>query len=340
MPETYYQSAHTGEQIDNAISRIASGEFDKLAEDAVAAGVSAQSSMIAAENAKIAAEAEVVKAKASEERAAKEAEDAEESAAAAAISEAKAKLYADQTEASVSGVASFNGRGGHVMPQTGDYTADMVGAAPAGFGLGASAKLLTSDDDLNTLFAGGWYRYERESLPKNIPNPGSSSYFGAYALVHVLPFRSGFCVQTVYNMSHVTKDNIVIMRTIDGTVGEWEWVNPLLSTSGVEYRTTERYMGKPVYVKAVSVGDLEANVSKQYVVDSGVYDAVVRTYAHGTNLYNRYCTPNDADGVIFQCSGMAYKVYSGGSLSLRLFLNSNVAMSNVTAVVYYTKFTD
>lgn len=41
MPEEYYQSAHTGEQIDNAISRIVSGEFDKLAEDAVSAGKTA-----------------------------------------------------------------------------------------------------------------------------------------------------------------------------------------------------------------------------------------------------------------------------------------------------------
>lgn len=56
---------------------------------------------------------------------------AKKAAAAAADSEAKAKLYADQTEAAAGGgVASFNGRGGHVIPQSGDYTADMVGAVP------------------------------------------------------------------------------------------------------------------------------------------------------------------------------------------------------------------
>ena len=56
MPETYYQSAHTGQQIDNAISRIASGEFDKLADDAVAAGASAQNAAVSAQQAKTSAE--------------------------------------------------------------------------------------------------------------------------------------------------------------------------------------------------------------------------------------------------------------------------------------------
>lgn len=38
-----------------------------------------------------------------------------------------------------------------------------------------------------------------------------------------------------------------------GTWGPWEWVNPPLA-AGVEYRTTERYLGKPVYVKVVDCG--------------------------------------------------------------------------------------
>lgn len=38
-----------------------------------------------------------------------------------------------------------------------------------------------------------------------------------------------------------------------GTWGPWEWVNPPLA-AGVEYRTTERYLGKPVYVKMVDCG--------------------------------------------------------------------------------------
>jgi hypothetical protein len=45
------------------------------------------------------------------------------------------------------------------------------------------------------------------------------------------------------------------MRTIDNGIGEWEWVNPPM-IDGYEYRTTERYMGKPVYKKLISFGAL------------------------------------------------------------------------------------
>ena len=37
-----------------------------------------------------------------------------------------------------------------------------------------------------------------------------------------------------------------------------EWINPPMSV-GVEYRTTERYLGKPVYVKALSISSLPNN---------------------------------------------------------------------------------
>lgn len=37
-----------------------------------------------------------------------------------------------------------------------------------------------------------------------------------------------------------------------------EWVNPLMQT-GVEYRTTERFWGKPVYYKIVDCGKIADN---------------------------------------------------------------------------------
>lgn len=44
-------------------------------------------------------------------------------------------------------------------------------------------------------------------------------------------------------------------RTVDGVT---EWVNPPMML-GVEYRTTERYLGEPVYVKAVDFGNAVAD---------------------------------------------------------------------------------
>ena len=47
--------------------------------------------------------------------------------------------------------------------------------------------------------------------------------------------------------------------------GVWrpvEWSNPPMEL-GVEYRTTERYLGKPVYVKTINMGNLPGNAVKQ-----------------------------------------------------------------------------
>lgn len=47
--------------------------------------------------------------------------------------------YGDQIRAIPTGVTSFNGRTGEVEPQAGDYTAQMVGAAPTSHNHNASA---------------------------------------------------------------------------------------------------------------------------------------------------------------------------------------------------------
>ena len=156
-------------------------------------------------------------------------------------------------------------------------TAADVGAASAGFGLGTYAKQLTSADDLNTIFTSGWYRYGQSSPPQNVPFAGDK-YLGQYGLVHVIAYNSSACVQIVYNTHSLANDNISAMRTIDNGVGEWEWVNPPMAV-GVEYRTTERYMGKPVYAKLVSFGALPNSSSKN--VEHGIagIDHVCGVYA-------------------------------------------------------------
>ena len=50
-------------------------------------------------------------------------------------------------------------------------------------------------------------------------------------------------------------------KSINDDWTPWEWANPPMEL-GVEYRTTERYLGKPVYVKVVDFGVLPANAKK------------------------------------------------------------------------------
>lgn len=64
-----------------------------------------------------------------------------------------------------------------------------------------------------------------------------------------------------------------------------EWTNPPLA-QGVEYRTTERYFGKPVYIKTVNLGMLP--------------NALIKTVAHGISdvLFCLRCTAHfDRDDV-------------------------------------------
>lgn len=118
-------------------------QIDTILEDMQAQAVRAEDAVAAAAGKAEAAAASAESAADSAEQAAEGVRDAENAAAAAAAAQkaaaasqsaaansaADAKRAADQCAATVTGMASFNGRGGHVMPQTGDYTADMVGAA-------------------------------------------------------------------------------------------------------------------------------------------------------------------------------------------------------------------
>ena len=119
------------------------------------AGSVALESAASAEESAIAAEA-IAEALAESERKAAESEraakvaaiDAAASQEAASRSEKNAQIYAEQAASAIDGgVASFNGRGGHVLTRSGDYTADMVGAVPANRKV--NGKALSSDITLS-----------------------------------------------------------------------------------------------------------------------------------------------------------------------------------------------
>lgn len=134
-----------------------------------------------------------------------------------------------------------------------------IGAAPDGFGLGGDAKVLTSDDDVNTIGASGWYCWVNNNVPINAIGVTSLT------IMRVDAYSSGVKVQTLYGATdggEFIMQPIVARRMIYGSkIGTWEYVNPPMQL-GVEYRTTERYLGKPVYVKIVDFGVLPANSKK------------------------------------------------------------------------------
>ena len=159
------QAAAAGSASEAEMARSAAVGAQAAAENAQTAAGAAQT---AAEGAKTAAQSAQSKAESAQAKAATSATDAQKSATAAAQSAAQvtanskaaeswavggtgtregedsnnAKYWCESAQAIAGGgVTSFNGRGGIVKPQKGDYTAEMVGADASGAAAAVQSNL-------------------------------------------------------------------------------------------------------------------------------------------------------------------------------------------------------
>ena len=203
----------------------------------------------------------------------------------------------------------------------GDIDSLLNGKAPAGYGLGTKSKWLTSNDDLNNIYQGGFYYWYGSNVPANIPTGIK------YAGMFVIARSSTEFVQIIYAMSgSLNYSNAELRRTAyNGVWYEWEWVNPPMAL-GVEYRTTERYKGKPVYCKLVNFGKLPNNTYKDV--------------AHGiSNLQYAISVSGDSNGE--NLIGNTYITYVNiGSTNIRIKTNADRSGVGATVLIKYTKTTD
>lgn len=154
-----------------------------------------------------------------------------------------------------------------------------INAAPGGYGSGDYGKMLTADDDLNTLTVGGHYLFFGNSIPQNAPI--GLIDWTAYVIEN-LPYNELVTAQILHIIvPNLTSEygkysNCSLRRTRYGNdYVPWEWVNPPMEL-GTEYRTTERYLGKPVYVKTINMGNLPGNaVKKASFQSNNVVDKIV-----------------------------------------------------------------
>ena len=132
-----------------------------------------------------------------------------------------------------------------------------INAAPDGFGLGNIGKLLTPEDNLDEVKTNGWYRWDRKAppqgtLPSVIGQPMDATLIRVWG-------NGAVCYQESINITDDAGYGCLCARTIYASIiYPWEWVNPLMQI-GVEYRTTERFWGKPVYYKIVDCGKIADN---------------------------------------------------------------------------------
>lgn len=170
----------------------------------------------------------------------------------------------------IKGVFSFNGRKGIITPDSGDYTAEMVGAAPDGFGLGATLGGTIPGGDANNAINNGWYSVAGTEL--NLPTAEDGVQSAQHALLFVQSRRADLVkVQTII-LGTASYQGYVLRRVYSNATAAWspyEWVNPPVQL-GVEYRTTERYNENPVYARLVNVGPFPSpGTHKEVSIETG-----------------------------------------------------------------------
>ena len=144
----------------------------------------------------------------------------------------------------------------------------------------------------------------------------------------------------------INETNIALQKKVDGLEstdypgcyyrmvdGVTEWINPPMHL-GVEYRTTERYNGKPVYTKLVDCG-AGPNATRKSV-DAGISNVDRAVSANGS----------------WGSSSIPYEWFSGdgsGAQAITITLNGatieiastvNYSGKNIYALIKYTKTTD
>lgn len=207
-----------------------------------------------------------------------------------------------------------------------------IGAAPDGFGLGGSATLLTSADNLDTLMKNGWYYYGTSNAPQGMLPTALASYAN---LVSV-SVAGNTCVQEAFDVSDSNLHGTVLRRTVYGVgtgakIYPWEWVNPPLSTD-VEYRTTERYLGKPVYAKLVDCGAIPEQGTHKDLIFSPDASAIVSVAAYSPIRGNTL--------PYYDTNGVRYSIAGSGKTVMIWNYSESMLDTNVYALVKYTKTTD
>lgn len=125
-------------------------------------------------------------------------------------------------------------------------TAEQVGAAPAGYGLGAHAIFVNNLDDAKI---NGWYQFS-----------GSVTIDSAtlwHPRIFVIAGDELNLTQELYPISAygVSTNSKLRRRCHDGAWQPWEWENPPM-VADVEYRTTERIDSKAVFKKKNNSGQI------------------------------------------------------------------------------------
>lgn len=195
-----------------------------------------------------------------------------------------------------------------------------IAAAPAGYGLGEGNSMFINDG--NNAVLGGNYVWG--SIGTNLPF--------TYGCMNVVVRGGGSLIQTAYSEAYPGCS--AQRKCTDGTWGEWEWINPPMQL-GVEYRTTERYLGKPVYCKLVDFGTLPNNATKNVSLNIDNPEYLVGIWGNVDKNFN--IPSNNFGGGIVEDSIVTIWT---NLLSVYISTNGDRSIQSAIILVKYTKTTD
>ena len=219
-----------------------------------------------------------------------------------------------------------------------------INAAPGGYGYGEMIQRIGSgdmpDDEFVSLLEDQLsklgYNEAIQLCWTNHPTVTGATFVGTLWKTYL----GNYAVLTGVNYFG---DNVV-RRKVNGVWQPTEWFNPPMQL-GVEYRTAERYLGKPVYCQVIDCGVITTDTQK--IVDKSIpvldvlsCEGIIHTNSNGHNQ----ATPfdySDTNGTKYSVtvSAEAYKQSEVDRLSI--YVNSSWTVTgSVHAIVRYTKETD
>ena len=200
-----------------------------------------------------------------------------------------------------------------------DQARGNIDAAPGGFGLGGVLVDAPENSegfaDANLITATGFYRAVRNVL-----------YGGWHYIIH-LNYDSATALQLA---AYVSGEVYGAREKRLNVWGDWEHTNPPMEL-GIEYRTTERYLGKPVYIKLFDCGTIPAQGTHKDLVFSPDVDSIVSVTAYSP-IRGNTLPYYDANGV--RCS-----ITGSGSTVMIWNYSEPLMDTNVRALIKYTKTT-
>lgn len=205
-----------------------------------------------------------------------------------------------------------------------------ISQATKGFGLGNTVGYVLLD--ANTAVYGGFYYWGPTAL--NVPFlygamiviPRSASSSNKPSLTQIASQETSGVLETHAILAiRKASDNG------DGSWGEWEYINPPME-SGVEYRTTERFWGRPVYYKIVDCGQIADN--KQ--VEHGVTNMRDCIFCQG--LRGAMPMPSISNNDL--SDQWSYYVADVNRTKITLACGTAAAGGNCHVILKYTKTTD